>query len=185
MVKKICNILSTIVLILLLGVAATILAPMLLGYKEMAVLSGSMEPNIPVGSIVYVKPMEASQLEVGDVCTYMLADGSNYVTHRVISIDPENQTLVTQGDANESPDGDVAFSQVLGEAQFHLPYLGYITINAKTPKGIMAICGVLVVVILVNFIPAIIDADEEEKEKKKAPAKKVWKKEDNQEEKES
>ena len=31
MVKKICNILSTIVLILLLGVAATSLAPMLLG----------------------------------------------------------------------------------------------------------------------------------------------------------
>ena len=180
MVKKICNILSTIVLILLLGVAATILAPMLLGYKEMAVLSGSMEPNIPVGSIVYVKPMEADQLEVGDVCTYMLEDGSNYVTHRVISIDPENQTLVTQGDANESPDGDVAFSQVLGEAQFHLPYLGFITINAKTPKGIMAICGVLVLVILVNFIPAIIDADEEDKKKQdRESPKKVWRKDEN------
>lgn len=176
MVKKICNILSTIVLILLLGVAATILAPMLLGYKEMAVLSGSMEPNIPVGSIVYVKPMEASQLEAGDVCTYMLADGSNYVTHRVVSVDPESQTLITQGDANEVPDGDVAFSQVLGEAQFHLPYLGFIAINAKTPKGILAICGVLVVVILINFIPAIIDADEEEKKKREKKPQKVWKK---------
>lgn len=176
MVKKICNILSTIVLILLLGVAATILAPMLLGYKEMAVLSGSMEPNIPVGSIVYVKPMEASQLEAGDVCTYMLADGSNYVTHRVVSVDLESQTLITQGDANEVPDGDVAFSQVLGEAQFHLPYLGFITINAKTPKGILAICGVLVVVILINFIPAIIDADEEEKKKREKKPQKVWKK---------
>lgn len=149
---------------------------MLLGYKEMAVLSGSMEPNIPVGSIVYVKPMEASQLEAGDVCTYMLADGSNYVTHRVVSVDPESQTLITQGDANEVPDGDVAFSQVLGEAQFHLPYLGFITINAKTPKGILAICGVLVVVILVNFIPAIIDADEEEKKKREKKPQKVWKK---------
>ena len=176
MVKKICNILSTIVLILLLGVAATILAPMLLGYKEMAVLSGSMEPNIPVGSIVYVKPMEASQLEAGDVCTYMLADGSHYVTHRVVSVDLESQTLITQGDANEVPDGDVAFSQVLGEAQFHLPYLGFITINAKTPKGILAICGVLVVVILINFIPAIIDADEEEKKKREKKPQKVWKK---------
>ena len=176
MVKKICDSLSTSVLILLLGVAATILAPMLLGYKEMAVLSGSMEPNIPVGSIVYVKPMEASQLEAGDVCTYMLADGSNYVTHRVVSVDLESQTLITQGDANEVPDGDVAFSQVLGEAQFHLPYLGFITINAKTPKGILAICGVLVVVILINFIPAIIDADEEEKKKREKKPQKVWKK---------
>ena len=120
--------------------------------------------------------MEASQLEAGDVCTYMLADGSNYVTHRVVSVDLESQTLITQGDANEVPDGDVAFSQVLGEAQFHLPYLGFITINAKTPKGILAICGVLVVVILINFIPAIIDADEEEKKKREKKPQKVWKK---------
>ena len=61
MVKKICNILSTIVLVVLLAAAAVILVPMLLGYKEMAVLSGSMEPTIPVGSLVYVKPVEASE----------------------------------------------------------------------------------------------------------------------------
>jgi len=175
MVKKVCNFLSTIILVLLLAVAATILLPMLLGFKEMAVLSGSMEPNIPVGSIIYVKPMEADQLEPGDVCTYMLADGSNYVTHRVVSVDAAAQTLVTQGDANDTPDGDVAFSQVLGEAQFHLPYLGFITINARTPKGIIAICAVLVVVILLNFIPAILDAGGEEKaEENKKPKKKVW-----------
>ena len=41
MVKKICNFLSTIVLVVLLAAAAVILVPMLLGYKEMAVLSGS------------------------------------------------------------------------------------------------------------------------------------------------
>ena len=40
MVKTICNILSTIILVVLLAAAAVILVPMLLGYKEMAVLSG-------------------------------------------------------------------------------------------------------------------------------------------------
>ena len=165
-VKRICNILSTIMVLLLAAVAAVILVPVLMGYKEMAVLSGSMEPTIPVGSIVYVKPLDdASLLEPGDICTYVLADGKTMVTHRVISVDPESQTLVTQGDANSSPDGAISFDQVYGKTQFHLPYLGYITINAKTPKGIMAICGVLVVVVLVNFIPAIMDADEEDKKK--------------------
>ena len=165
-VKKICNLLSTVVLLVLAAVAAVILVPMLMGYKEMAVLSGSMEPTIPVGSIVYVMPLDdASLLEPGDVCTYILSDGETMVTHRVVSVDAASQTLVTKGDANDTEDGAIAFSQVYGETRFHLPFLGYIAINAKTPTGILAICGVLVVVILLNFIPAIIDAGEEEKKK--------------------
>lgn len=88
------------------------------------------------------------------------------VTHRVVSVDPDSQTLVTKGDANDTDDGDINFAQVFGRTQFHLPYLGYIAINAKTPVGIMTVCGVLVVVILLNFIPAIIDAGEEDKQKK-------------------
>lgn len=166
MVKTICNILSTIILVVLLAAAAVILVPMLLGYKEMAVLSGSMEPTIPVGSLVYVKPVEASMLEVGDVCTYYLSDGETFVTHRVMSINPDAQTLVTQGDANESPDGDIQFSQVYGRADFHLPYLGIAIQNIRTPVGIMSICGVVMLVILLNFIPAIIDAAEDEKKQK-------------------
>ena len=170
-VKKICNILSTLVLLVLAAVAAVILVPMLMGYKEMAVLSGSMEPTIPVGSIVYVKPLDdASLLEPGDICTYTLTDGETMVTHRVVSIDPASQTLITKGDANDTEDGAISFSQVFGETQFHLPYLGYIAINAKTPTGILVICGVLVVVILLNFIPAIIDAGEEEKKKARQTA---------------
>ena len=163
MVKTICNILSTIILVVLLAAAAVILVPMLLGYKEMAVL---MEPTIPVGSLVYVKPVEASELKTGDVCTYYLSDGETFVTHRVMSIDADAQTLVTQGDANEDPDGDIQFSQVYGRADFHLPYLGIAIQNIRTPVGIMSICGVVMLVILLNFIPAIIDAAEDEKKQK-------------------
>lgn len=170
-VKKICNFLSTVVLLLLAAVAAVIVLPMVMGFKEMAVLTGSMEPTIPVGSIVYVKPLDdPSQLQPGDICTYTLSDGETMVTHRVVSVDPDSQTLVTKGDANDTDDGDINFAQVFGKTQFHLPYLGYIAINAKTPVGIMTVCGVLVVVILLNFIPAIIDAGEEDKQQKRKNA---------------
>lgn len=170
-VKKICNILSTVVLLLLAAVAAVIVLPMVMGFKEMAVLTGSMEPTIPVGSIVYVKTLDdPSQLQPGDICTYTLSDGETMVTHRVVSVDPDSQTLVTKGDANDTDDGDINFAQVFGRTQFHLPYLGYIAINAKTPVGIMTVCGVLVVVILLNFIPAIIDAGEEDKQQKRKNA---------------
>ncbi len=170
-VKKICNFLSTVVLLLLAAVAAVILVPMLLGFKEMAVLTGSMEPNIPVGSLIYVKPLDdPATLQPGDVCTYFLNDGETLVTHRVVSVDPENRTLVTQGDANTTADGDIPFDRVLGEARFHLPWAGYIALNTKTPTGILVVCCVLVAVILLNFIPAIIDAGEEEKKKASAAA---------------
>lgn len=163
MTKKICNTLSALLLAALAAVALAILIPMLLGYREMAVLSGSMEPAIPVGSIVCVKPTEASQLQAGDVCTYLLPDGNTYVTHRVLSVDSEARTLVTRGDANDAPDGEIAFSQVFGRAAFHLPLLGYLTTGIKTPTGIFAACGLVILIILLNFVPAIIAAEEAEK----------------------
>ena len=166
MLQKICGFFSTILMVVLLALAAVLIVPVILGYTELAVLTGSMQPTIPVGSLVYGKPVEASELKAGDVCTYYLSDGETFVTHRVMSIDPDAQTLVTQGDANEDPDGDIQFSQVYGRADFHLPYLGIAIQNSRTPVGIMTICGVVMLVILLNFIPAIIDAAEDEKKQK-------------------
>ncbi len=165
-VKKICAVLSTLVLLLLLAASAVILVPMMLGYKELAVRSGSMEPTISVGSLVYVKPVDAAELQPGDVCTYYLSDGETFVTHRVMSVDSQAQTLVTQGDANEAADGEIAFGQVYGRVDFHLPYLGFAVQNFRTPVGIMSICGVLMLIIVLNFVPAIIDAAENEKKQK-------------------
>ncbi|OUN17394.1 signal peptidase I [Gemmiger sp. An87] len=173
MVKKVCNLLSTIILIVLLAASVVIFVPMLLGYKEMVVLSGSMEPAIPVGSLIYVKPVEAAELAVGDVCTYRLPDGETFVTHRVVSIDADAQTMVTQGDANEDPDLDIQFSQVYGRASFHLPYLGFVTQNIRTSVGIMTICGIVMLVILLNFVPAILDAADEEKKQKSEQAQTI------------
>ena len=50
-------------MLLLVVIAALLLVPKLLGYTQYAVISGSMEPNIPVGSIVYDKEVEPEELE--------------------------------------------------------------------------------------------------------------------------
>ena len=39
-------------------------------------LSGSMEPNIPVGSLIYVKTVEPETLRKGDVITYLVAENT-------------------------------------------------------------------------------------------------------------
>ena len=53
--------------------------------------------------------------------------------------------------------------QVFGRAAFHLPLLGYLTTGIKTPTGIFAACGLVILIILLNFVPAIIAAGEAEK----------------------
>lgn len=170
---KVCNILSTLILVILLVFAVPFIVPMLFGYTELAVLSGSMEPNIPVGSIVYVdKSVTGQELEVGDVVTYSLQSGT-FVTHRVLSLDDEAGVMVTQGDANDAPDGDISYSKLVGRVKFHLPYLGYVSTNIRTSRGIMAITILVVVIILLNCLPGILaPADKEETEEKKAKKEK-------------
>ena len=159
MTKKICNVLSMVVFLGLLVIAGFLFVPKMLGYDEYAVLSGSMEPGIPVGAIVYDKNFTGSEARDGAVVTYQLPAGT-LVTHRIISVDKEEQTVVTQGDANNIADAaPVAWQQIIGVYAFHIPYLGYISIYAKTPLGIAVVCGVLIVLILLNFIPDILEED--------------------------
>lgn len=156
----ICNFLSTLIILCFAVVAVVLIAPMTLGCKNMAVLSGSMEPEIPVGAIVCVKETPAESIVPGDVITYAL-NGSTMVTHRVVKVDMGNKQLTTKGDANDVEDGNpVAFSQIVGKELFHIPYLGYLSIYIKTPLGIMAVCGVLIVLILLNFLPSVIFGEE-------------------------
>lgn len=165
--SKICNILSTLMILVFAVVAGVLVIPMLFGAKNMAVLSGSMEPGIPVGSIVFVREADPAELRAGDVITYKIAGGT-MVTHRVVEIDTDAQTLITKGDANEVADNSpVAFENVVGKEWFHVPYLGYLSIYIKTPVGIIALCGVLIVLILLNFLPGIFEGGEEEKKEKK------------------
>ena len=172
MLKKICGILSGIILLVLAVLAGLLIIPKLMGYEEMAVLTGSMEPNYPVGSLIFVKEIEPDQLEVGDVITYRL-DSDTVVTHRMVEIDKEAQTVTTKGDANSSNDGSpVPYSEIVGKAHFKIPYLGYVSMNIKTPKGIMAICGVLIAIILLTFLPEIFSPEEEEEQKEKPKRRK-------------
>ena len=100
----------------------TVLIMLIAGYKFMIVSSGSMEPKLPVGSLVIVTPCEYEDLEVGDIVT-MDAGGIN-LTHRIVGKydknNPDNvyaylkpgdegydeeSIWVTKGDANAQPDG--------------------------------------------------------------------------------
>lgn len=166
MLKKICGFLSTIILIVLLILAGLLVVPPLIGYQSLAVLSGSMEPNIGVGAIVYTKEVDTSELEIGDIITYKLS-GSTLVTHRIVEIDVDNEQVITQGDANDVVDGSpVAYDKIVGRVDFHVPMLGFVSMYIKTPLGIAAICGVVFMLILLTFLPDVFTKKEKEETNK-------------------
>lgn len=53
-----------------------------------------MEPELPVGSMVFVRQVEPTDIAVGDNATFYRSDGA-VVTHQVYEIDPVAQTIST------------------------------------------------------------------------------------------
>lgn len=164
MLKKICNFFSSFIFIILLLIALVMFVPNILGYKSFAVISGSMEPNIHVGSIVYAKEADFNDLKVDDIISYQLSSDT-MVTHRIVSIDNEKQTVVTKGDANDVEDSaSVSKENIIGKVAFSIPLLGYISLNVKTPLGILVICGIVAVLILLNFLPDVFEKEDEKED---------------------
>ena len=162
--NAICSTLSGIIIAALAAIAIALILPKLLGMGEYVVLSGSMEPTIHVGAIVYDKAMDASTLREGDVVTYRLSADA-LVTHRVTVIDREEKTVITKGDANDTPDANpIPFDNIVGVVKFNIPYLGFIAKYMKTGLGIGVICGILVILIILNALPDLFKEDDEEKE---------------------
>mgnify|MGYP002853767208 CR=1 FL=1 len=160
----ICRVISMVVILGLVVLAGLLLIPRAMGYTSYAVLSGSMVPTLPVGALVYDKEVDSESLAVGDMVTFTLSDDT-IVTHRITAIDTESETVTTKGDANETEDGSpVAFSSIRGKVAFVIPYLGYVTIYAKTPLGIAAVCGVLAVLILTLYLPDALKPEKKEME---------------------
>jgi len=110
-----------------LAAVAFVMAAAQFGWEFDAVLSGSMEPEIGVGGLVVLKPVDAQDVAVGDVITFKLPGIDTPICHRVIDRRETADGLLfqTMGDANEEPDASLVGAQdVNGKAVFYLPYVG-------------------------------------------------------------
>lgn len=119
-----------VILVAAVAVSLAVLVPRLAGATPYTVLSGSMRPDLPPGTLVVVRPVEPTEIEIGDVITYQLRSGDpEVVTHRVVTqgIDSDGDLVFrTQGDANDVPDEKwVQPVQIKGELWYSVPYLGY------------------------------------------------------------
>ena len=112
------------------------------------VLTGSMEPDLHVGSLLVIMPAEYDEIEIGDDITFVRDEELNLVTHRVIAKDDDKMTITTKGIANNTPDKPTIYENVVGKVRFSIPLIGYIGVWLSTPSGVIAVITVVAVIIL-------------------------------------
>ncbi len=121
---------SLLVIVLALGVLV-IVVPAIAGGTALTVLTQSMEPKLPPGTLIIIRPTPIGDIKIGDVLTYQIKSGqSEVVSHRVISRSDDTTgrtTFITQGDNNDLPDaGSVQKAQIKGTLWYSIPWLGYL-----------------------------------------------------------
>ena len=102
-----------------------------LGYRWYWIESGSMEPVLPIGSLVIVRAVNPAQLRVGDDVTFITGTGNpvEYVTHRIVEITTDEAgfgpVFITKGLANAQNDPERRdASSVVGKVIASVPYIG-------------------------------------------------------------
>lgn len=151
--KKVSSVVTIVFVVTALSIAAlgilmarTAQSP----WKLFIVTSGSMQPVIPVGSLVVTRT--ASSYQIGDIVTFRSATG--VVTHRIVA--QHGDTFQTRGDANNSPDAtNLANQNIVGKLWFMLPTVGRLIDFIKTPFGYAIFFGLPAMFIMIQELLVI------------------------------
>lgn len=99
----------------------------LFGYSLFRVVTGSMEPTIPVGSLLVCEHVDMEAVQVGDIICFRAQESAIFgqmMTHRVTAVFPVvdgSLLFETRGDANLTADGFlVSQTNFVGKVIWHM-----------------------------------------------------------------
>jgi signal peptidase I len=184
--RRIVSIFTLLAMIGALLLAAILILPTLLGYERYVIVSGSMEPTIPVGAVIYDEVVPVDDIETGDVITFV--PPSEYgiddpVTHRVIRISvagdntshPGERIFETQCDANDDPDAWQMMLDGPDQARYvrHLPYVGYVYMALQVRWVQLLVIGIPAIILIAYIIVTLWrlsgEAVREERQREQEP----------------
>jgi len=150
-------------LVLLLA-AVLIFIPAAAGATPLTVLTSSMEPHLPPGTFIVVRPAPVDEIHIGSVVTYQIESGKpEVITHRVVEIRSESngsRTFITKGDNNDDPDPNpVIPEQIKGTLWYSVPLVGYIAtaVNGQSRTWLVPVAGVgLLIYAAVMVVSALV-----------------------------
>ena len=165
-VSVICSSLGTILLVVLIIGCIPFTLPKILNYQAYTVISGSMEPEIETGSLVYIGPIEPQDVEVDDVIAfYGGCDSNAIITHRVV----ENRVImgefITKGDANQTNDmNPVPYDELIGRVELTIPKFGVVAQLLSGTQGKIAAGCIIALAVVLHVIAAVLDRAKKEKD---------------------
>lgn len=158
--KKIGSTLSNVILAIAIVICMVVVFQVITnGYVQLGgislfrIVTGSMEPEIPIGSLVVCKKTDLERVEVNDIVCFRSMNEQIYgevVTHRVVGISKGSQgeiMLLTQGDANLTADTEyVTQSNFIGRVNYYSKESGIVDIlSSKIGFLILVLVPTLVI----------------------------------------
>ena len=111
--KSLSNILLILVLIIVISLTGSKIISgkaSIFGYMPVFIMTSSMEPQIHAKTFIIMKPINATDVKVGDIVAYNYKEGKINVKIIYRVIDINNGVFTFKGDANTKPDPKKVFS---------------------------------------------------------------------------
>ena len=125
--RRLWNLVGSVLVGLIVLLAIALAGVRALGLTPYAVLSGSMEPTYPVGSLIYVKKVDPSEVQVGDAITFVVNDDLLVATHRVVDVEVRTTRCQAVLDENGAAVTDAAGNPLFEEIPLDEPAYYYTT----------------------------------------------------------
>lgn len=160
--KWIVNVISILLMLLILCAALALFTAklnnkpvFLFGRAAVWILTPSMEPDIPAGSYILIKRVEAADVAVGDVIMFYSDDpalGGAFNTHRVTEIIGDHEAFVTKGDNNPTADPvPAAGDKVVGQYVRNMPLMTLLGRLFRSVAGLIILFGLTILSVVVTF----------------------------------
>jgi len=137
------GLLLALIVVVLGGVVLGKLVP-LTGRQTIVIGGGSMEPAVPLGSAVIIRPVDPGDLNAGDIVSLKAGPQNTLFTHRIVAVidRPDGRWVQTKGDANADQDPTLVHaSAIVGRTEMVIPLAGYLIALLSIPAGVVFLVG--------------------------------------------
>lgn len=146
-------------LLILVLVCIPLTVPRFFGVRIYSVISGSMEPAIPTGSLLYITEAQPEEIKEEEVIAfYGVKDSASIITHRVVENRVVMGEFITKGDANQTQDmNPVPYDNFIGKVACTIPKAGKAAELFTSLEGKVLAAGVIAAAVLLQVVAALIE----------------------------
>ncbi len=150
-IAALSNVVGIIMILFVIVCLLPAFIPKIMGREVFTVVSGSMEPEIPVGSLVIIKKADPLKIQEGDVIAFR-REGT-VITHRVVENQKDLRQFITKGDANELADMQPAsYTNLVGKMSSHYGGVGNLMAFFSTLGGKLFLIGLILFGVLLQIL---------------------------------